>query len=282
MFLSLSPFGNMPFQTPMIPRQSYSIVDFVGAGVFDGTHAKNTEWTNDQILAIPDQELLGIDSIWCANYNNNLQAGSYTSLINPIYSYKIQKRKTNISIFSDLTTILASSGITTYKDFSSKNYQEYEYAIYPIDFYGTIGDSVKFKGTHDFFGWFLSDLYNTICYKFDLNIQSDNIVNNEDVKVYDNYTEYAVTSYGKRKYASGKLTTLPYYLSGTDLETYNVDVYNLDQIKAFINNGQKKILRNPLGEIWLVNTKTFSHKYIDSLSEQPYEISFDFLQAGEV
>ena len=266
-------------QNAMPPRQTFSVVDFMGEGLIDGCHAKNREWTDAEIIAIPDEETFGVDSIFMAQLDNSLEAGTYPTLINDIDYYKIQKRKTSTLVYTDLVEITQASGITQYVDYTSKNFQEYEYSISPVDVTGIVGFSQKMLGTHNFFGWYLSDLNNTVCYKFDMNLQSDSVKRNEDIKIYDNYTEYAVVSTGLRKYLSGKLSTMPYSISISG-EEYEINLTTLNSVRDFIMNGDQKYLRNSVGEIWKVQTKGFENKFIDNIIEQPYNVQFEWVQTG--
>jgi len=279
MLISLSPFSNMMCQNAMPLRQTFNVVKFYGEGLVDGCHAKNREWTNAEIIAIPDEEIFGVDSIFCAILDNNLEAGTYPTLINDIDYYKIQKRKSDALVYTDVANVTHASGLTTYVDYSSKNFQSYVYSISPVDITGIVGfDQTKF-GSHNFFGWYLSAIDNSVCYRFDMNLQSDAIKRNEDVKIYDNYTQYAVISTGVRKYLSGKLSTMPYSISISG-EDYEIDLETLDLVRDFITNGEQKYLRNTIGEVWKVNTKGFENKFLDNIIENPYNIQFEFIQTN--
>lgn len=280
MLLSLNALGNAPSSNAMPPRRQFlGDVKFFGKSIVEGVHAKNREWTEEEILDIIDEENFGTSSIFCANLDGNLNAGSVNSLSDPIVSYKIYKRKVGDSLYTYLTEVLDGTYVTTYKDYTSKNNQTYEYILSPIDSTGIVEYNNNVYGTHDFFGWFLSDMDNTICYKFDMELNVDDIKRNEDVKIYENYTEMAVLSYGKRKYISSRINTMPYSIS-IDGESYEVNLDTLETLRDFINDGEPKYLRNTKGEVWKVATKTFSYKYMDKLSEQPYSVSFEFIQVG--
>jgi hypothetical protein len=144
---------------------------------------------------------------------------------------------------------------------------------------GREGNGGRDTGTLNFFGWAISDLATLQCYVFDMSIESGNIDINDDVKVYDNYQEFTVTSKGLRKYKTGSLKTIPYsYVSATD--TYTIDKDLLDDIINFLNNDNSKILRNTAGEIMEITTSGASYQYMDYIEDQPYTISFKFTQIG--
>lgn len=255
----------------------YDTSIYLGQGTFDGAHVRNITLTDAQVNAIQTEESFGANTIYLANFESNTQAGNYTSLTKPIYSYLIERRKVGDSKYTILFNIPASYNITQVKDYIARNKQQYEYAIFPVATDGTIGSSSVAYSQLNFFGWFLTNEDGNICYKFDLQNQSDTIQRNEDFTTYDNYTEYAYTSQGKRLYKSGKLVTMPYVLNGCDI---TIDKSVLDIIESFINDKSPKYLRNTAGDIWKVMTHNFSYKYMDEIVSQPYTISFDFIQIG--
>jgi hypothetical protein len=235
--------------------------------------------SDDDIIAIPDEETFGVDSIYCAVLDGNLEAGNFPFLEHDIISYKISKRKIDTQIYTDLADVTQASGLSNYKDYTSKNYQQYQYAISPIDDRGIIGTSSLINGTHNFWGWWLSSQDNTKNFLFDMNLNTDTLKINEDFKIYDNYTKFAVTSRGKRAYVSGKISAIPYNIS-IDGEEYDITLENLYLIRDFINDGLPKFLRNTAGEIFKVSTKSFDYKYQDNIISQPMTISWEFLQIG--
>ena len=68
---------------------------------------------------------------------------------------------------------------------------------------------------------------------------------------------------------------------------YDLNETQLQEIVAFLNNGEEKILRNPNGGAMTVITTDASYKYIDEIahrynggSQQPSTIKFRYVEIG--
>jgi hypothetical protein len=269
--------GNSFSTSTIPPRQSFSKIQLIGQQTVDELHIHNYELSDSTILALNSEEGWDNGSLLLAHLNGNTQGGNYTGLDTPIDHYLIEKRKSGDSQYTLVQNVSQSSGINQIKDYTSRNNVEYEYIIIPVDQNGIYGSNSTAKITQNFYGWFLVSQDNSICYKFDMEINTDNIQIVEDFKVFENYTQYAVTNQGRRRYMQGRLTTIPYSFNGQD---YIIDVNVLNDIEAFINNKQPKYLKNTAGQIALVSTHNFSYKYYDQVPSQPYTVSFDFVQIG--
>jgi hypothetical protein len=264
-----SPCSIRPFSTQI----------FYGADTsYDEIRLINSELEDSAIISYEiAPNLFDANTVLLAHLDYSLFAGD-NYVESSAVSYKILKKKTTDTQFKTVGNVTVSSGVTYMDDYLVENNTEYEYGVYPMDINNNSGNSILTTATQDFFGWILVNESNTIAYKFDLEMDSDNVEIVEDFKIYDNYAIYPYISFGKRNYRKGKLTTMPYSLSGCDI-IINVDTLN--EIKAFINDKQPKYLKNTAGEMWKVATSGFSYKYMDRIKSQPYNISFNFTQIGE-
>ena len=132
----------------------------------------------------------------------------------------------------------------------------------------------------DFFGWSLSSIedYPTI-YQFDLENQSSDIKVEDDYKLYKTYQQYPSYKFGNSLYKTGNFKTIPYTYSHVT-KLFTTDVALLNNLISFINNKQEKILTTASNESFRVVTNGAKYKYYDKIPEQPYTLSFDFIQTS--
>jgi len=265
------------FSSSIPDKKIYNIFEVRGNSTIDNLHLKNIEVLDADIISSTTEEIYGVDTLLLANFENTLRAGNYLALSKPIDKWVIKRKK--VGEFSVKTLGSVDSTTFEYTDYSQGNKQQYEYQVYPVDIDGTEGLAITTITSSDFYGWFLSDLNNTVVYKFDMEVNSDSIAINIDKKMYENFTKYPVFRTGKRKYHSGGLETIPYELNGVDI---NISLELLKLLEDFINNEDTKVLRNSKGEIFYVQTSDFNYKYMDNIAEQPYTISFKFTEVAEV
>jgi hypothetical protein len=274
----------------VIANRSYNKVSLIGNGIFDAVHVKNAILSDSDIIELNTAETFGTQTVFLANFEGNLEAGNYTTVSKPITKWRIRRRR--LGDFSN--TILDDLDVTTvtYTDYLQANRTNYEYQVSPVSDDGTEGAPIISINQSDFFGWYLCSLDNETIYKFDMNIESDSIVLNMDTKLFEGFTEYPVMRKGKRKYRSGGLRTIPYRISVGGLAGWYETPYGssgemeinnelLRLVEDFISNGEPKILKNTSGDIFKVQTNGFSYQYMDTISEQPYTISFQWVQVGD-
>nr|WP_156736271.1 hypothetical protein [Mycobacterium sp. E3298] len=294
LFFSLNAFNASTTSNKVImSNRVYSKVSLIGNGVYDGLHVKNYIFSDDKFLDLNSEDYFGAGSVFLANFEGNLEAGNYTSLSKTISKWRIRrKRKDKFS-----STVLADIPSTSvaFADYLQANRTEYEYQVSPVAEDGTEGAPVISMCTSDFFGWYLCSLDNETIYKFDMNLESESIALNLDMKLFEGFTKYPVARFGKRKYHSGGLKTIPYRLihqskglTGwyfapyeADSTELKIDHILLEKLEEFITNGEPKILKNTGGDMFKVQTSNFSYQYMDTTTEQPFTISFQFTQVGD-
>jgi hypothetical protein len=278
LFLSVDLLSTTPLKNfVQIPKRSYDKVSLVGQGVFDGFHLRNTAMTNQDVLNITTEEIFGTYTVFLANFENTLSAGNYISLQDPIVSWRIKRNL--IGKFTPSTLAELSASKTTYIDATQANRKSYEYQVVPITAAGKEGSPLTTIAESDFYGWFLSDEHGEKVYKFDMNIESESITLNTDIKLFEGYTQFPIQRSGKRKYRSGGLSTMPYSYNGSELSFTNE---TLREIESFISDEKDKILKNTSGDIFKVQTSEFSYQYMDTIDVQPYTINFKWVQVGDV
>lgn len=267
-------------------KQAHSSVSFYGGVSLDGVHAKGAEIPDNTILSINSEELFfDIDTIFLANFENTLEAGSIMNNDTMITHWAIRRKESTDALNPLLATIPYDNIVSYYTDTMPKSKTEYVYSVAPIS--GTGNNRVEGRGIEgvgivDFYGWTLSSISATpITYNFNLEINSEAIEAIKDFKVYQNYTQFPAVRFGNASYKKGKLSTIPYIYNDSD-NSYTIDVALLEDVVDFINDGNEKVLRNPIGQIFKVITHNASYQFFDKIPEQPYTLSFEFTQTGVV
>lgn len=259
------------------PKRTYDRVNIKGVVAFDGLHLRNKELTNQEVLDIVTEETFGSFTIFLANFEDTLAAGNYASVNDPIVKWKVMRRP--VSSFAPILLNELGADQTTYVDYTQANHKNYEYQVIPITTTGKEGSPLTSIAQSDFYGWFLTDEDSTKIYKFDMEIESESIALNVDIKLFEGYSQFPIQRTGKRKYRTGGLSTIPYTYNGASVH-FTSDT--LREIEAFISDGTTKILKNTSGDLFRVQTSDFSYKYMDNVQVQPYTISFKWTQVGDV
>ncbi len=278
MFLdySVTPFDTLFIQQITLQRRKFASVNFYGNVILDNVHSINKELTKNELDAISnDERQFWIDNAtnFLSNFEDKLSSGNIINENIPITQWRLKRKRQDESKFTTLKTF--EKGIDKFIDWTAGNNREYEYAVHAIS--SNIEGIATFGSAKlDFFGWVLTNGIDN--YLFDIELKSGSITNNTDMKIYDNYTEYPTVNFGKRDYQQGNIETLP--LSFKENE-YVAELDVLEDLKNFINDKKIKLLKNTKGESWWVCTHSFSHTYMDTISEQPYTISFSWLQVDD-
>jgi hypothetical protein len=170
----------------------------------------------------------------------------------------------------------------------------YDYAtIYTI--YGAVEYAQSFGHltgeidvVNNAFCWALINIDGTKKYVFDLNLQSDAITNKTSYKFFDNYTKYPAVAQIDMDYITGKITSFPVYFTTPTLDVA-ISGFNslqkqsfLNQIRAFINNKESKLLKDRKGNLMMVYTTDFGYKLKDEIEHQIADVSFAYTEVSDV
>ena len=287
MLLGLNVIGGDSIVNNVRPsKQTYDKLEFYGNTVIDAVYAKKILVGDSDILNANSVETFNPDeTIVISNFENTLESGNLTNSDKQITSWNIRRKSDNESLSTLIGNVAYSRYISTFIDYYPANRTNYTYFVSPVsDVSGEKieGFGIEGVGIMDFFGWILSDTASTpVQYKFDMDINSENIEVVKDFKLYQNYKKFPAFRFGEMEYKKGKLTTKPYNYNNSTKE-YEINKTVLDEVVNFINNGSEKILRNTAGEAWKVVTYSASYKYQDNIKDQPFDLSFEFVQIGEV
>lgn len=257
----------------------YNSIKVFGQSIVDYIQIQNIEKSESDIpnLKLYDTPIWDGNTIMLANFENTLNAGNVTSLTNPILNWVVQRRKTTDTSFTTLATLDVSQ--KSYVDTTLEPNVEY---IYQIIATNDTEQSEPLVNMLDsvFYNSVLSDLEGTIAYVFDFNLDFDGFENEVAYQRYDGFSKNSAYSFGKRDFRFGSATAI---LSSS----FSDVTQTIDFIKTFtqfINNGQPKIFKDRKGNVLkVVTTGGVKQKPLSiAIGEQPYEISFNFEEVGEV
>jgi len=260
---------------------NFDSVTLLGQILLDNIHAQNKSLTLAQIqnISLTQPQLWQVATNWLANYENNLEAGNIDNAV-PIIGWRLKRRRVQDSLLETIIDLPKETRV--YTDYTPVNNETYIYRIYSLSSEGE-GLGLGGQASTNFFGWFLINTNTGNMLKLDAGLggglKTDDIVVNQDFYKYNNFTEFPTISYGKQHYKSSKITAFPYLLD-EDLKITNT-LNLLNYCDNLITDKQIKILKNSKGEIFFVETSGFNYKYLDESFEQPFTITFEWVEVSD-
>ena len=258
-----------------IKRRKFAKTVFEGDTIIDNVHSINSELPREELIAIPQEKQLWRDSEtnFLSNFENKLKGGNIENENIPITNWVLKRRIKGEPIYIPLGTFPVET--VRFADWTAANDTEYEYSVHALS--DTIESSETIRsGKMNFEGWNLIDKDH--CFMFYIETKSGDIQVNEDLTVNENYTRYPTVIKGHRNYKSGRIQSMPMKYIGDE---YKSVLKELEAIEEFVNNCKIKMLKNPKGEVWWVKTSGFSYRYREEFVENPYVISFDWIEVGD-
>jgi len=218
----------------------------------------------------PNKNTWDINTIMLAKFLNNLEAGNVGLGGLPLTGFKIRRRDITTLNKKELDIInTTSTQDLYYLDKTGKSQVTYQYEISPMS--GDIeGEAFTTTIKCELEYWWISD--DTDIFPLFANIDVGDINTNIQRYSYDTFNKYPIISYGEQKYQSGIITTMLLDVNLQYSKNYR------DKFDAFINNQKQKILRNPNGDIWVVDTHTSRRKMYTNLVEDISSYSFEWVE----
>ena len=204
-----------------------------------------------------------------ANFSNKesrLSAGD-SKVIGAINGYEVYRQKYNESNAEYVATIQSSEDSVddVIVDYAVKNGVEYTYYLFPnmaTTESGTpLSPFVTKQLAIDVPYWclFIVDeteeenvFYLDKMFKFELNLQVDDMMNNTQVSISQNFTKYPSVQYGASNYWSGSLSSLCGFISSNGVD-YVQSVNMIDELKSIASDTRRKFLKDTAGNLWEVN-----------------------------
>jgi len=276
-------YSTLQYQLNTIEPVSYNKVTLYGGeSVFSKFHIQNKVLSEEEIKAInpTDNILWQPSTILLANFNHTLDGGNIIYLPSALIGWKVYRR----DVSTDISTLIATvgTGISTYIDYGVSAYRTYIYEILPYT-EGTIGAPLITNSIEtNFFGWYLMPYDIAInggkVFKFDFNLDSSDLSNEVDVKIYETYTKKPSVGMTDRDYLTGTISCIAGTIN-VDGTLYQPTDY-ISELRSFINNKKPKILKSRKGDVWKVVTYGMPQSFNDEVGEQITTITFNFSEVN--
>ena len=232
-----------------------------------------------------------------ANFSNKesrLSAGNST-IVGSISGYEIYRRKYNESTAEYVGTVSKSDEDIgdAMIDYAVKNGVEYTYYLFPnIDATETgtqLSPIVTKQLAIDVPYWSLlivdetdedNVFYLDKMFKFELNLQIDEMTNNAQVTISQNFTKYPTLQYGASNYWSGSLSSLCGFVSNCVDYVQNVNMIN--ELKSISSDTRRKFLKDTSGNLWEVNVSAPISISVENMSLQDVKTwKFSWVEVGD-
>ena len=214
-----------------------------------------------------------IDTILLARFLNNLEGGNVGLGGLTIDKWRIRRRDITTLNKKELATINSTATQDLYYlDHTGKSQVTYEYEVSPMsgDIEGEAFTST-IKCILDY--WWISD--NTDVFPLFVNIEVSDIDTNIQRNKYNTFDQFPKISYGEQKYQSGVITVMLLDVNLNYSKEYR------DRFETFINNKKHKTLRNPNGDIWIVDTFTPNRTILTHLIQDISNYSFNWEEVAK-
>lgn len=229
-------------------------------------------------LSITDVYTWDEHTLLYAEFSNNLNAGSIV-VPTTIDSWTIVRFCCGSSIPEVIATELDGSE-NTIVDYTAVKPESYYYKVYPITATSVIAEiqSNTVELCYDYYA-FLDETTGE-SFTFKGNISNMPVQVNDDVTTYLGFTQYPAESFAEINYESATFSAL---FGNVESNTYTGDTVAMyDTLRAFIRNGNEKIMKDRKGNIRRVSTKSLNKNIDEAPSELPTTISFVWTEVGEV
>ena len=235
-----------------------------------------------------------------ANFNNKesrLAAGNST-IVGSISGYEIYRRKYNESKAEYVGTVKNDNNDQNINDimidYAVKNGVEYSYYLFPnMDTTegGTQPSAVITKQLSiDVPYWSLlivdetdeeNVFYLDKLFKFELNMQIDDMTNNAQVNISQNFTKYPTLQYGASNYWSGSLSSLCGFIASNCVD-YVQNVNMIEELKSISSDTRRKFLKDTAGNLWEVNVSAPISISTENISMQDVKTwRFSWVEVGD-
>lgn len=235
-----------------------------------------------------------------ANFNNKesrLSAGNST-IIGSISGYEIYRRKYNESNAEYIGTVRDSDADKNVNDvmidYAVKNGVEYVYYLFPnSDVTGSgaqLSPVVTKQLSIDVPYWSLlivdetdeeNVFYLDKLFKFELNLQIDDMTNNAQVTISPNFTKYPTLQYGASNYWGGSLSSLCGFIA-SNCTDYIQSVNMIEELKSISSDTRRKFLKDTAGNLWEVNVSAPISITTENMSLQDVKTwKFSWVEVGD-
>ena len=118
-------------------------------------------------------------------------------------------------------------------------------------------------------------------FKFELNLQVDDMSNNAQISISQNFTKYPTVQYGATNYWSGSLSSLCGFMS-TNCVDYIQNVNMISELKAISADTRRKFLKDIDGNLWEVNIAAPINISTENMAAQSIKTwKFSWVEVGD-
>ncbi len=258
-------------------NQSHTGFTFNGNCVLDSIYIENetmddTDILNTSVSILPEWTP---NVIFLASMNNTVDASNVSNLTGSVTSWILYRQELNADIMYKVCEV--TPNITSWIDYKAEGNKTYVYYIYAQSDTQISEPIITDEFKTNFYGYYLisSDADssdpgindNVQVFKFDLNVTSDKVINNNNAIYLKNFTKYDTVITLPRDFRSGSFTSslIPFDINGNyDFEGNLNWADYLESLHILLASSDYKYIKNREGQIIMVsttNTSQTSHEH---------------------
>lgn len=249
---------------------AYNKITICGHQACDYLHIQEDAPIGDAFSYVDDEPSEWSDSTTLyANFNDEnsrLSAGD-SKVVGNIDGYEVYRKRYNESHADYVGTVKRGGENVSDMiiDFAAKNGVDYTYYLYPNVDISKGGSPLSPFLTKQlsidcpYWSLFIVDeteeenvFYLDKMFKFELNLQIDDMTNNTPVSITQNFTKYPTIQYGNSNYWSGSLSALCGFIAANDVD-YVQNTNMIKEIKNISSDTRRKFLKDIDGSLWEVS-----------------------------
>lgn len=276
--MSLIPSGTLEFI-----KHTYDKVTLYGNAIFDKVWIRNIAEDDayfDAITQVLDyQPVWDSDTVFLADFEGDLLAGNIQAS-GDILSWIVNRKVEGSTIYEKVDEV--DYEVTELMDYKVPNGETVSYQILPITTTEVAEPLETEVVASDYSGWFIIDETTETTFHFNVNLQSGSITADEDQTEFTTFNKYNTVSQGSRNFVRGQVSAVVPEELTCDGQLIQSSEF-ITSLQNFVNNGNKKILKNRKGDIWYVMTKGFArNKVNDNIREQVDSVTFNFVEVEAI
>lgn len=217
------------------------------------------------------------DTVFLANFNNNLDGGNISGSGEALVGWLVQKRNINETV--NHTIGIFPPETASYRDFIVQKGQTYVYTTFPVT-ETKIGQPVVSENViSDYYGIYFIDQDNGLVLNFDANGSIGQTSAVDDMNTYSTQNQFDTISKGSKNYLTGTVSGVVSANPNICDEIVQTTEF-IDLIQDFVASSSKnKLLKTRKGDIYRIETSGFTKtQFEERNSEQLERVSFNWIQ----
>lgn len=278
---------------------AYNKITLYGEQTCDYLYIQTDAPADDEFSYVNDEPSEWAENtILYANFNDEdrrLSAGN-SEIVGDVNGYEVYRRKYNESHADYVGTV--QKGDTNVGDlmidYAVKNGVPYTYYLYP-NLEKTQSGSVlspfitkQLAIDCPYWSLFIVDeteeenvFYLDKMFKFELDLQVDDISNNAQMSISQNFTKYPTIQYGAANYWSGSLSSLCGFVAANDVD-YIQSTNMINELKAITSDTRRKFLKDIDGNLWEVDVSApISISTNNATLQRIKTLKFSWVEVGD-